>query len=213
MSQAWSDIIFYGVPFVTGVAGVITGHKVTLNWIKKSFAKAEPLLTKIEGFAVSEFPKAEEVAGHIYNAIKELIKAPVVAAVAHHVEAKAEKEVTSSRTVQLVNFALIALVRFGKSLTDMNDAEKYAVAQFVLGSFPAEEKATIQAADIVHSMDVAQKLLDSAAGDPLLQKAFELTNLAQAFTDKPVQNPVDGSNDPASEQGSKSTKANKQTAQ
>lgn len=163
MSQIVADVINYGTPVAAAAVGAFLGHKVTWKVVVK---KAEGAFVKL----------AEDIKAGALAPVKALEHAPGAV--------EAHKTDVENVALETVKYALLGLTAMDKAYGSMNDAEKFALAQFVNNSLdaalPASMKVHVTPSGIAMGIEEAQNLLDGASTNLILQKALELTKLAAA---------------------------------
>lgn len=173
----WGDLINYGVPLLAGVVGVFAGHKITLSRIKQALVNLGPeFLHLVEKLAADA---------------KAVVTAPVHAIEDTPGVIEAHKTDVENAGLEIAKYALLGLTAMNKAYGAMNDAEKFALAQFVDNSvnvvLPKALQVHVTPGAIAKGIAQAQGLLDGANADPLLAAALKLTQLATAVQEQPQQ--------------------------
>lgn len=164
MNPIINDVINYVVvPGASIAVGSFVTHKV--SW-KVVVQKAETAFVKL----------AEDIKAGALAPVHAIEHAPGVI--------EAHKTDVENVALETVKYALLGLTTMKKAYGSMNDAEKYALAQFVNNSLnsalPQALKVHVTPNGIATGIQEAQKLLDGTSTNPVLQKALELTQLAAA---------------------------------
>lgn len=177
MNPIINDLMTYGIPLVAGAVGIFAGHKLTLKKVETAIAELGPNILKL----------AEKLAADA----KAVAVAPIHAIENAPGTIEAHKTDAQNVMLETVKYALLGLTTMKTAYGSMNDAEKYALAQFVSNSLdavlPASMKVHVTPTGIATGIEEAQKLLDGTSTNPVLLKALELTKLAAAVNAPKVE--------------------------